>query len=277
MRPPQPPIVVLGAGIIGSSVAYQLALQGTPCVIVDEHRPAGCASGKAAGFLAAEWGERSTAALSRLSFEMHAELAQTLNLQSYRRLPTLDVRRRGDDGYRKDSEAEALEVSWLDGAAEAEAVLLDADTAQVDPAELSGALLEAATARGATLVTDEAVGLELEPLSEEEREEEGPRGASRRVAGVRLRDGGRLAASQVVAAMGPWTCKLEDWAGRPSTVKTASATAQAGCYSDPGGSLGSLEARGDPRTSPPAAPSLRTLPRVPRRRARAARGRVADG
>ena len=48
----KPPIVVLGGGVIGSSIAYHLALQGCPCVVVEEHRPAGCASGKAAGFLA---------------------------------------------------------------------------------------------------------------------------------------------------------------------------------------------------------------------------------
>ncbi len=123
--------------------------------------------GKAAGFLAGGWGDRSTATLSRLSFDMHAELARTLELQSYRRLPTLAVRRRGDDGY-ADGEGDGAgldsgrtHVSWLDGAAEAEARLLDADTAQVCPAELSAAMLEAATARGATLLLDEAVGLEL--------------------------------------------------------------------------------------------------------------------
>ena len=184
----QPPIVVLGGGVIGSSIAYHLALQGSPCVVVEEHRTAGCASGKAAGFLAGTWGDRSTAQLSRLSFDMHAELASTLELKSYRRLPTLEVRRRGDDGY-SDSEGEGEDegegegdggtrVSWLDGAAEAEASLIDADTAQVCPAELSAAMLEAATARGATVLIDEAVGLEFTPLGEEECEEEGPRGTN---------------------------------------------------------------------------------------------------
>ena len=170
----KPPIVVLGGGVIGSSIAYHLALQGCPCIVVEEHRPAGCASGKAAGFLAGGWGDRSTATLSRLSFDMHAELARTLELQSYRRLPTLAVRRRGDDGY-ADGEGDGAgldsgrtHVSWLDGAAEAEARLLDADTAQVCPAELSAAMLDAATARGATLLLDEAVGLELAELSEQE-------------------------------------------------------------------------------------------------------------
>ena len=218
----KPPIVVLGGGVIGSSIAYHLALQGSPCVVVEEHRPAGCASGKAAGFLAGTWGDRSTAQLSRLSFDMHAELARTLELQSYRRLPTLEVRRRGDDGYPVEGGGEgegegegegSTRVSWLDGAAEAEASVIDADTAQVCPAELCAAMLLAATARGATVLIDEAVGLELTPLSEDECGEEGPRGARRRVRGVRLRDGGTLEASAVVAAMGPWTCKLEDWVG----------------------------------------------------------------
>ena len=52
---------------------------------------------------------------------------------------------------------------------------------------------------------------------EEEEEEEGRRGKAeeRELRGVRLRQGGLLEASAVVAAMGPWTCKLEDWAGVP--------------------------------------------------------------
>ena len=158
----KPPIVVLGGGVIGSSIAYHLALQGSPCVVIDEHRPAGCASGKAAGFLAGTWGDRSTAQLSRLSFDMHAKLATELNLTSYRRLPTLEVRRRGDDGY-SDDEDGTTRVSWLDGAAEAEASLLDAETAQVCPAELSAAMLDAAIARGATVLIDEAVSSSREP------------------------------------------------------------------------------------------------------------------
>ena len=46
---------------------------------------------------------------------------------------------------------------------------------------------------------------------------EGRRGKAeeRELRGVRLRQGGLLEASAVVAAMGPWTCKLEDWAGVP--------------------------------------------------------------
>mgnify|MGYP006132927855 CR=1 FL=1 len=208
----RPPIVVLGGGVIGSSIAYHLTLQGAACVVVDE-RPAGCASGKAAGFLAAGWGDRTTDRLHRRSFAMHEQLASTLKLESYRRLPTLNAFRRGDDGW---DDGNQPVVDWLDGD-DAQHALLDADTAQVDPAELSAAMLDAAVARGARLVRDEAVGLALEPLSDEELLDEpaGKRGCTRKVTGVELRDGGTLHATQVVAAMGPWTCKLEDWVGVP--------------------------------------------------------------
>lgn len=211
----RPPIVVLGGGVIGSSIAYHLTLQGAREVVVVDERPAGCASGKAAGFLAAGWGDRTTDRLHRRSFTMHEQLASTLKLESYRRLPTLKAFRRGDDGWSDDCSQSV--VDWLDGA-DAQHALLDADTAQVDPAELSAAMLDAAMARGATLVRDEAIGLAIEPLSDDELLDEPAGragGASRKVTGVKLRDGGTLHAAQVVAAMGPWTCKLEDWVSVP--------------------------------------------------------------
>lgn len=84
----QPKIVVCGAGVIGCSVAYHLSLRDAPCTLVDRSGGvAPAASGKAGGFLALDWNDAgSTGPLSRLSFQMHQDLAEKLKLDSYRRL-----------------------------------------------------------------------------------------------------------------------------------------------------------------------------------------------
>ena len=51
-------VVILGGGIIGCSVAYQLSLRGYKPVVVDrEDAVASGASGKAGGFLARSWSD----------------------------------------------------------------------------------------------------------------------------------------------------------------------------------------------------------------------------
>ena len=79
---------ILGGGIAGASVAYHLGLRGAPSIILEsQDRPATLASGRAAGFLAGGWGDGSvTERLHRTSFDMHARLADALNLTTYRRL-----------------------------------------------------------------------------------------------------------------------------------------------------------------------------------------------
>ena len=69
----QPKIVVCGAGVIGCSVAYHLALRDAPCTLIDRSGGvAPAASGKAGGFLALDWNDGgSVGPLSRLSFQMH--------------------------------------------------------------------------------------------------------------------------------------------------------------------------------------------------------------
>ncbi|KAH7138934.1 FAD dependent oxidoreductase [Dendryphion nanum] len=84
MATESPSTVILGAGIIGVSTAYYLSQTGntTPGSIhlVD---PANdlfhCASGFAAGFLAADWFAPSVASLGTLSFRLHKELADAHN------------------------------------------------------------------------------------------------------------------------------------------------------------------------------------------------------
>jgi len=144
------------------------------------------ASGKAGGFLARGWGSGPTEALHHQGFDLHAKLAADLSIQSYRRLPTLTV-----EGGRRATRAPGA-FPWVD---RARSEPMDDGTAQVNPAEVTQKLFEAAAANGASLLT----------------------GA---VEGVR-RDGERLTAvvvagedvpcDAVVFALGPWSVLLEQW------------------------------------------------------------------
>lgn len=72
--------IVLGAGIIGLSTAYYLSHHQPPSTIhVVDPSPglfASSASGLAGGFLALDWFPAAAADLGRLSFSLHARLAE---------------------------------------------------------------------------------------------------------------------------------------------------------------------------------------------------------
>ena len=118
---------------------------------------------------------------------MHEELSKTLGIESYRKLPTLQV-----DSRRKG----ATQPSWLDGACTSSS--MDTDTAQVTPLELTTKMMAAAVAAGATL----KVGAGVTGMSVD--------GAGNATS-VTLATGEVVQCDKVVVAMGPWSCQLEDW------------------------------------------------------------------
>lgn len=73
-------IVIIGGGIIGSSIAYYLSRSATRAaakitLVEASAAPAPAASGKAGGFLALDWHGAATASLAELSFKLHRQLA----------------------------------------------------------------------------------------------------------------------------------------------------------------------------------------------------------
>ena len=197
-------VVVLGGGVIGSSIAYHLSQAGATCTVIEQLRPAAAASSKAGGFLASGWGDgKVTERLHRTSFAMHEELARTLDLQSYRRLPTFRV---DPAGGRIDGQGDQSDISWLD-ASRASTRLIDQETAQVDPLELTTALLAAARAsERCDLRIDECVGVTLS------------KGSMRECTAVRLASGEEVSCDSLVVALGPWSCKVEDWFDIPLPI-----------------------------------------------------------
>jgi glycine/D-amino acid oxidase-like deaminating enzyme len=71
-------IIICGTGIIGLSTAYYLSQlrPASSVTLLDSSTTLfSCASGRAAGFLAADWFGPATTSLGALSFRLHAELA----------------------------------------------------------------------------------------------------------------------------------------------------------------------------------------------------------
>ena len=193
-----PRVVILGGGIQGCATAYFLAQRGVPSTIVERVEIAAAASGKAGGFLAGGWGDGGvTQELHRVSFKLHEALAETLGLETYRKIPTLSVAGGASLPDQKPP------VSWLDGDV-ARAELMDENTAQVTPAELVRRMHEESQkVPGARTV----LGAEVTGVACDEKN---------RVVGVDVlhetsNTSERIACDVVVVAMGPWSVRATDW------------------------------------------------------------------
>src|ERR1700756_2413716 len=83
-------VLVLGGGVIGTSVAYCLAARGAEVILVERSAVACAASGKSGGFLAMDWCDGTPLMqLARRSFALHAELAEArIGEWGYRRMTT---------------------------------------------------------------------------------------------------------------------------------------------------------------------------------------------
>src|SRR2546428_13803040 len=145
-------VLVCGAGVVGASVAYFLARRGVAVTVVERSGVACAASGKSGGFLALDGCDGSPLGpLPRAGFALHAELAKELGTDyGYRRMDTFMVAAR-ERGALTGAHRVAA-PPWLDGSGVVSATPGTTETtAQVSPARFTGALLDAAQARGAKL------------------------------------------------------------------------------------------------------------------------------
>ena len=197
-------VVICGGGVIGAATAYELSRRDIAVTIVERCQVGCAASGKSGGFLARDWCEGSpVAAMAERSFDLHAEWAERLgNPYGYRRVDTfaagISARRKlaarpGDDAVAGWLSVDAVGRSQLGSMV---------TTAQLDPFAFTTALVEAAVANRAALVTGEVTGIA------KSRDDS-------RVSGIELADGNSIACDALVLAMGPWSLLAARWLPLP--------------------------------------------------------------
>jgi glycine oxidase len=215
----RPAIVVIGAGVIGLSVAWRLAQRAAAVTVFDKGAAGAGASHAAAGMLAtcaeAEPGEEALVALGRASQARWPEFAS--ELEDWTDLPvdlrsegTLIVALTADDQARLRHSLEfqkslGLPVEWI-SSAEARrrephlapgiaGAVLSPEDHQVDNRKLAAALRVAAERAGVTIREHCAVERILT--------------SGGRATGVALVDGTQVAADAVVLAAGAWSRRIE--------------------------------------------------------------------
>jgi glycine/D-amino acid oxidase-like deaminating enzyme len=191
-------VLVLGGGVIGTSIAYRLASRGADVTVVERSAIACAASGKSGGFLARDWCDGTPLMqLARRSFDLHAELAEELGDDwGYRRLTTYG----GMLGQPSDRASRGSPRGWISADVEINGRIGSVGTtAQVVPAAFTNGMMRAAQTLGAALRFGTVTGLSR-------------RGD--RVAGVEV-DGETIEADAIVIAMGPWSALATRWLPLP--------------------------------------------------------------
>jgi glycine/D-amino acid oxidase-like deaminating enzyme len=188
--------LIVGGGVIGTSIAYYLAGRGADVIVIERSAIACAASGKSGGFLAMDWCDgTSLMHLARRSFTLHAELAEGRGGEwGYRRMTTYSGIMDRSSASRRAGPAWVSPNISINGQLGSVA-----STAQVQPAAFTTGMMRAAKARGAELRLGNVTGLLC-------------RGGG--VVGVDVQ-GEELEGDAVVIAMGPWSVLATQWLPLP--------------------------------------------------------------
>eukprot|EP00536_Pseudo-nitzschia_multiseries_P002611 jgi/Psemu1/235881/estExt_Genewise1.C_350045 len=180
-------VVIIGAGITGAATAYYLS-----SAAVD---------------------------LFKKSFELHLQLAKDLELrsfcpvQNYRTIETNDEMNPRNTDTNTNTNAQQ---TWLKNLGNEQGnIQLSADAALVDPAELTGAMLEKALSHNNCSFQKGCVaGLEVDSSGCYVR--------AIQIEGTCDDEPRSIAVEEdeaVVIALGPWSCRIEDWLGIPMPIE----------------------------------------------------------
>lgn len=186
-----------------------LAQRGRRVTVVDHAGLASCASGKAGGFLARNWNDRTPLKqLSQKSFDMHEEVARKLKLKSYRRLRCKSV----TPGGSKPEVRKLQHLEWVEDASNVRVMGDESTIAQVHPKELTEQMWKVCEGIGSEFV----LGTVNELMIEDPKDPKGPVSDPKdpkdprkpRVVGAYV-NSQPIQAEKVICCMGPWAQVIE--------------------------------------------------------------------
>src|SRR5256886_9676483 len=215
-------VVIIGGGVIGCSIAYQLSKASVQVSVIEREEIAAEASSAAAGLLApAEvlTGPKAVADLFLASWSMTAEIIAEIEAASgvqveYFRTGALHVLTNTDDQsslrrYAEIWRAQVSDVKWLTGDQvyqyepllhhTLDAALYVPEAASIRPRLMTRAYAEAARQSGAYFYEHtEVIGLKLD---------------SGKVVGIETAQGQTIHCNRVVIATGAWSAHIGSWLG----------------------------------------------------------------
>jgi glycine oxidase len=229
-------VAIIGGGVAGCSIAYHLARQGVPSLVIERDAVGSQASGKAWGvvspatnlllYVEGSWVPegtmRSCTGLSDEGMRRFPPLARELKAEGgldvwYSELPVIRavfdeaeeeaIKRRIPELKRDGFDVSWIEADGVKARCPAVAPEIRGGTLwpghQVEPYRYTLALAQAAEAKGARIKQGTATGF---------------RHHGSRVTTVGL-ESGEVAAGAVVLAMGPWTAQAAAWLGRKMPMR----------------------------------------------------------
>ena len=172
--------------------------------------------------MAREWGNGPTIQLHQQSYDLHKQLASSLDITSYREVITLNVdgnvnSKSRNSGHSSGSNSDNV-ASWLDR--KVVSSVMDTATAQVTPKEFVDKLLSSAKSTGLVdVMIDTVVGVIMNndipgsydnadgkgECSESGSSSSSSDGSSSRIVGVTTLHNGVIEGDALVICLGPWS------------------------------------------------------------------------